>query len=94
MVETRSTPADEALRVELEQLVVAGRDDPVVVGEGAVDQLAGQDRAAEAEADLGRRQRDFDRALDLVEQLAQFADAFLGDDDVGHAVGAVGLGRP
>ena len=77
MVATRSTPGHEALRVELQQLVVAGRDDAVVIGEGAVDQLAGQHRAAEAEADLGRRQRDLDRAFDLVEQLAQFADAFL-----------------
>ena len=92
MVETRSTPGREALRVELQQLVVRGRDNPVVIGEGAVDQLAGEDRAAEAEADLGRRQRDFDRALELLEQAVELGDRFARHDHVGHALGAVGRG--
>ena len=36
---------------------------------------------------------DLDRAVDLVEQLAQFGDAFARDDHVGHALGAVGAGH-
>ena len=92
MVETRSTPAEKLFGSSFSSLSFAGRDHPVVVGEGAVDQLAGQDRAAEAEADLGRRQRDLDRPLELLEQPVELGDRFARDDHVGHAVGAVGLG--
>src|SRR3712207_8175464 len=56
-------------------LVVGGRDDPAVVGEGAVDQLRGQDGVAEAEADLGLRERHLDGAVDLVEQLPELRHA-------------------
>src|SRR3546814_7532757 len=52
----------EAARVDLEQLVVGGRDDAAVIGEGAVDQLAGQDRDAQAEADLAGGQADLHRS--------------------------------
>ena len=90
MVETRSTPAEKLFGIELQQLVVAGRDHPVVIGEGAVDQLAGEDRAAEAEADLGRRQRDLDRSLELLEQPVELVHGFARNDHVGHALGAVG----
>ena len=49
----------EILLVDGQRLVVVGRDDAPVIGEGAVDQLRGQHHVADGEADLAGRQ--FDR---------------------------------
>ena len=83
----------EAARIDLQDLVVAGRDDAAVIGESAVDQLRGQQRLAQIETDLGRRQRHADRSVNLVKQLPQFRDAFARHDHVGHALRAVGPGN-
>src|SRR3546814_10834002 len=53
-------------------------------------QLRGQHRMAELKADLAGRKADFDIALGLVEQFADFTDAFARHDDVGHRRGTVG----
>ena len=88
MVETRSTARGEALAVDDQLLVVAGRDDALVVREGAVDQLGGQHDAADGEADLGVRHLDGDGDIRIVDQLLQFADGLARDDDARHALGA------
>src|SRR3546814_20669601 len=53
-------------------------------------QLRGQHRMAELKADLAGRKADFDIALGLVEQRADFTDAFARHDGVGHRLGIVG----
>src|SRR3546814_21092911 len=53
---------EQAFRIDPQQLVVRGRDDAAVIGEGAVDQLRGQHRIAEPETDFRRRQTDLDRS--------------------------------
>lgn len=84
----------EALRIELEQLVVASGNDARIIGKGAVDQLAGQYHpafTAEGEADLAGGQVDLDCAIQrFVEQLAQFRHRLARDDDVRHPFGPVG----
>ena len=64
MVETRSTPSSKLRGSTLSTLSLPVGMTRPVIGEGAVDQLRGQHRLAEREADLGRRQRDLDRAVD------------------------------
>src|SRR3546814_6104624 len=59
---------EQALRIDLEQLVVRGRDHAAVIGEGAIDQLRGQHRMAKLETDLAGLKADFDIAFGLVEQ--------------------------
>jgi hypothetical protein len=72
-------PGRIRLRIDLEHLVVAARDHPVVIREGAVDQLGGQHAMAEGEADLGVGQRDLDLpTVGLVEQLAHLAPSCAG----------------
>src|SRR3546814_15708242 len=66
---------EQALRIDLEQLVVRGRDHAAVIGEGTVDQLRGQHRMAELKADLAGRKADLDIALGLVDKLADFNEA-------------------
>ena len=74
----------EALPVDEQRLVVTGRNDALVVGEGAVDQLGGEDHRTEREADL--RVRKLHRRLHVrrVDQFLQLADGLARDDDARH----------
>src|SRR3546814_11203986 len=76
---------EQAFRIDPQQLVVRGRDDAAVIGEGAVAQLRGQHRIAEPETDFRRRQTDLDIALGFVEQLAHIAVAFAQHADRRHS---------
>src|SRR3546814_16773964 len=82
----------EAARVDLEDLVVAGRDHAVVIGDGAVDQLRGQHRRSQIEAALGGGERHAQRTVELVETLAPLANAFAGHAPLWHPLGTVGAG--
>ena len=90
-------PFPEAFGIELEQLVIPGRDHPAVIGESPVDQLAGQHDAvfaAERKAHFAGRQIDQHVGTGrFFEQFAQLVDAFARNDHVGHAIGAIGLGN-
>ena len=84
MVETRSTACANSLASSASDLVVAGRDHALIIGEGAVDQLGGEFHAAEGELDLGVRQRDLDRAVGVVQQPAQFGHRLARHDHARH----------
>src|SRR5690606_35732924 len=64
----------EGAAIDTHDLVVAGGDYPLVVGEGAVDQLGGKHDRAEGEADARFGQGDLDALFDLVDELAQLVD--------------------
>src|SRR3546814_7150331 len=76
-----------------QQLVIAGGDDAAIIGKGSVNQLAGQDCAAKPEANFGCAEIDQNAAVYLIEQLAQLANAFAGNDDVRHAFCAIRPGN-
>ena len=80
----------ELLARHVQDLVVAGRDHPLVVGEGAVDQLADQGDVADGEADAGVGKLDIDRAVALVEQLADLAHGLARHDHARDLAGALG----
>ena len=65
-----------------------GRDDAVVVGEGAVDQLGGQRHLAEAEAGLDLADFHRDVLGEVFEQFQDFADRLARRDHARHADGA------
>ncbi len=84
----------ERLWIELEELVVTRWNNARIIGECAVDQLAGQDHpalAAEREADLARAEVDLDVGVErFLEQLPELADGLPRNDHVGHPLGALG----
>ncbi len=75
----------ELALVHFQELVVALRDDPRVVREGAVDQLRGEHRLAEGEADLGGRQLHFHRHVRRLGEALHLGDRLARHDDAGHA---------
>ena len=82
----------EGFAIDLEDLVVVGRDHAVVIGEGAVDQLRGQRRLADRTADLGLAQRDLDLLLGLalIDQLSELEHGLARHDDARHPGRAFG----
>src|SRR5205814_10350380 len=80
----------EFLALDIEDLVVVDRDDPVVIGKGAVDQLRGQRRLTDRAADLGLAERDLDLVLAFLDEFSQFDHRLARHDDPGHAGGAFG----
>ena len=80
----------ELLGFQRQRLVVAARNDPLIIRERAVDQLGGQLHAVEGELDLGVRQRNLDGAIGIVEQAAQLRHGLARYDDAGHVGCTVG----
>ncbi len=84
----------QQFRIDLEQLVIPGRDHTAVIREGAIDQLAGQHHpafTAHGEADLARRQVDQHVTIErFFKQFAQFTHGFARHDHIGHPGGAFG----
>ena len=89
----RRHPVDrllELLLVDGEFLVVADRDDAPVVGKRSVDELGGEHRVAEREADLALRELDRDLGLVVFDQALHLAHGLARNDDSRHAAGAFG----
>ena len=65
-------------------VLVAARNHPLVVRERAVDQLGGELGGADLEADSGFGQRDGDRLVAIVDQLAHLGHGLARDDHGRH----------
>ena len=76
--------------VDIHLLVVVLGRHPVIVGEGAFDELAQEHHRADGEADLGVA--DFHRhvAIGAVEEFLDLTNGLFRHDDAGHALGAIG----
>ena len=75
----------EQLVVDHHHLVIVTRDDPDIVREIAVNDLGGQGRAAEFEADFLRAQRQIDGFASVVEQPPRLIDGLARHDDAGRS---------